>query len=720
MPRSRPRLIRIAVLSILLTGGLAAAGDERVERLPEHHRKWLVEEVPYIISDVEREVFLGLQTEAEREAFIDAFWRKRDTNPSTPENEYKIEHYERLEYVNKFFGRDTFRKGWQTDRGKYYILLGPPRSRSNFSGKRGIYPAELWSYNNPELKKVGLPPFFFLLFFRRHGTGELELYSPVADGPQALLTRVNTKSMDFRNDVEAAYEELRFIDPELADASLSFRTDERDVAQFQAVPFGTLELIDDIVNAPFYGLDTSYAKRIDWERGMVESDYLFSYVPSRGQMNLIPGPADTFYLHWVVELDAQYVAFIKNEEENNYATVFIATVEIVPADDENTLAMDFRKESYVQLSESQVAAGALRRPFAYSGMTPLVPGKHRARVILRNRACPGRDNADCVKSYTLLESEVDVPAWQTERPTLGELVLAYGTERREGKPLYRPFRFGSVQLLPNPDGVFAIGDTLVVATEALNPPEKAKLVLEIRNPEAGDAPVLTKSVPARSGLNQEPLVEEFVLDGVAGGRYQLRAALVDASGDEISGRTVDFVVSPRSAIVRPSVRTRAPSVRPEVPGLVAMTLAEQYMNLGKDDRARPLLEEAVSANPKLGRARELLAKLAIDEGDAARVVELLEPVYREVPDRFEVLVLLGEAYFHERDYALAAELLEKAITLRRVEPRVLNVLAITQYQLGGRDRAKELIERSLELDPEQENAKAFLSRLEAEAKTPPR
>ena len=137
------------------------AADDRVDRLDEKYRVWLEEEVNYIIADVEREAFLSLETEAEFQAFIQAFWRKRDENPTTLENETLLEHYDRLEYVNKFFGRATSRKGWMTDRGRYHIILGPPAERQNYEGFDSIYPSELWFYNDPKYKQYALPPFFW-------------------------------------------------------------------------------------------------------------------------------------------------------------------------------------------------------------------------------------------------------------------------------------------------------------------------------------------------------------------------------------------------------------------------------------------------------------------------------------------------------------------------------------------------------------------------------
>ena len=160
--------------------------------------------------------------------------------------------------------------------------------------------------------------------------------------------------------------------------------------------------------SPSINLDTSYAERLDFERGNVESDYLFTYVPSFATAYVLPGPGGAHYFHWNIELDAENVGFVRDEEKGAYTSVFIASLEIVPVDDENRLVVDERNESYVSLTEGQ-AKGSLKLPCAYSSMTPLVPGSYRARVILRNRACPSRQESNCFKSYTLFETNLTVP-----------------------------------------------------------------------------------------------------------------------------------------------------------------------------------------------------------------------------------------------------------------------------------------------------------------------
>jgi GWxTD domain-containing protein len=704
-------MVRFGVLGLLSCLAFAASADEREDKLPEPYKKWLLEEVPYIISKVEREVFLGLQSEQEREAFVEAFWRKRDENPSTPENEYRTEHYRRLEYANEFLGRDTSGPGWRTDRGRYYILLGAPRNRLYFDANDEVYPSELWFFDNPDLKRFGLPPFFSLLFFRRHGAGEMEIYSPVLDGPQALLTGTDTKSADFRQDVERAYNKLYEVDPELAQASLSFRTDEGDTAQFQAVSFGTMALMDQIVKVPFHGLDTSYAERLDFERGAVESDYLFTYVPSEGAAHVLPGPDGASYVHWVIELLPEHIAFVLDKETGVYGSAFIVTTEAVRRDDPNKVALQSRNESFVRLKESEKAS--LHRPFAYSGMTPLVPGTYDFRVILRNRACPSRDEKTCVKSYTLLDRQIEAPSWPEEKAALSEPVLGYETVVRDGAPLYRAYRFGNLEIRPNTSGVYSIGETMTVAIEHWNVRAGGEVRFRIVSEEPPGETVLDETVSLMEPV-QGPLVQELSLAGLQGGRFRLIASLLNDGGVLLAETGSSFTVSPRTEIPRPFLRAAGPQVRPEVPGLVDSMLGEQYLALEETDRAKESFERSLERNPKLGLARERLAGLAMSEGDYPKVVALLEPVYAEVRDRYEILAPLGEAYFRTGANEKAVELLEKAIVLRRPQPSLLNALANAQYRLGNLPRALQLLEQSIGIDPNQPQVKELIEKLKAE------
>src|SRR3974390_2108005 len=99
--------------------------DERLRKeLETPYRKWLNEDVSYIITDEERTAFKRLQTDEEREQFIEGFWLRRDPTPDTIENEFKEEHYRRIAYANEHFASGI--PGWKTDRGRIYIVYGPP------------------------------------------------------------------------------------------------------------------------------------------------------------------------------------------------------------------------------------------------------------------------------------------------------------------------------------------------------------------------------------------------------------------------------------------------------------------------------------------------------------------------------------------------------------------------------------------------------------------
>src|ERR1700686_3475546 len=106
--------------------------DEKLRKeLETPYRKWLNEDVAYIITDEERTAFKRLQTDEEREQFIEQFRLRRDPPPDTVENEFKEEHYRRIAYANENFASSV--PGWKTDRGRLYITYGPPDAKRSMA-----------------------------------------------------------------------------------------------------------------------------------------------------------------------------------------------------------------------------------------------------------------------------------------------------------------------------------------------------------------------------------------------------------------------------------------------------------------------------------------------------------------------------------------------------------------------------------------------------------
>ncbi len=184
----------MSVLVGLWTGGISAqsasnpASDQDANRAlaaeeeTDYFRKWLREDVVYIITPEEKQVFLALTTPEEKEQFIEQFWRRRDPDPRTAENEFKEEHYRRIAYANENFASGE--PGWMTDRGRIYIIHGPPtqieshpaggpydRPSHEGGGSTSTFPFEIWWYRYME----GVGSDIELEFVDRNGGNQYRL-----------------------------------------------------------------------------------------------------------------------------------------------------------------------------------------------------------------------------------------------------------------------------------------------------------------------------------------------------------------------------------------------------------------------------------------------------------------------------------------------------------------------------------------------------------------
>jgi len=130
-----------------------------LSELDNTYKKWLEEDVVYIITAQERRAFLQLSTNEEREQFIEAFWQRRNPDPESPDNTFKEEHYRRIAYANERYASGL--PGWKTDRGRIYIMWGPPdeidshpsggayeRTPEEGGGSTTAYPFEDWRYRH--------------------------------------------------------------------------------------------------------------------------------------------------------------------------------------------------------------------------------------------------------------------------------------------------------------------------------------------------------------------------------------------------------------------------------------------------------------------------------------------------------------------------------------------------------------------------------------------
>src|SRR5579864_5006663 len=153
-----------------------------LKELDTPYKQWLNEDVIYIISPEERQAFLQLETNEEREQFIEQFWLRRSSNPDLPDNDFKEEHYRRIAYANEHFASGI--PGWKTDRGRMYIMWGPAdevdshptggtydRPMEEGGGSTTTYPWETWRWRYLE----GIGENVELEFVDPSGSGEYHL-----------------------------------------------------------------------------------------------------------------------------------------------------------------------------------------------------------------------------------------------------------------------------------------------------------------------------------------------------------------------------------------------------------------------------------------------------------------------------------------------------------------------------------------------------------------
>src|SRR2546425_8370336 len=177
------------------------------------YKKWLDEEVPYIITSEERASFRKLSTDDEREQFIEAFWERRNPSPGSPENEFKEEYYRRIAYANEHYASGI--PGWKTDRGRIYIMYGPAdeidshpsggtyeRPPEEGGGETSTYPFEQWRYRYID----GIGTNIILEFVDPTMTGEYHLTMDPGEKdallhvPNAGLTQLEAMGMSSKAD----------------------------------------------------------------------------------------------------------------------------------------------------------------------------------------------------------------------------------------------------------------------------------------------------------------------------------------------------------------------------------------------------------------------------------------------------------------------------------------------------------------------------------------
>jgi GWxTD domain-containing protein len=661
---------------VSLAVALSAAPAD-TPKLPERYQKWLDEEVVYIVTPTERDVFLKLRTDRERDLFLEAFWKHRDPTPDSTENEFKTEHYRRISYANQYLGREAPAPGWKTDRGRMYILLGEPQDIQKFTGKSGLYDCETWFYQGKT--EGGLPPGFYLLFFKDHGLGAYKLYSPLHDGPQALLSSYHDDPRDYLKAAQA----LEDIEPTLAPISLALIPGE-DTGTVGRPSISSDILIQRIETLPSRTVQEKYARKFLEYKDLVEVEYSANYLESDSLFKVFKEPAGPYFVHCAVEPQRLSV----DQYEHKFYTTLKVAGRVTTLD--GRLVYQYDKTVSLDIPEAQMNELS-RGPFDYHDIFPLIPGDYKVSILIKNEAS---------KEFMSVEQAVRVPpkgpAVEMSQPVLGYKVVRLAPEERKVKA----FRIGPYQVYCQPGRVFTKKDTLAVAFQVNDLPADLARNGRIRLTFLKDGRPFREIVRKTREYPDLPnALEEIALADFPPAHYEVRISLLN-EGVEVVRAREEFDVTFAEALARPWFSSR---ILP-APGdpVYSQIIGAQLFNLGRPSEARGYLESAYERQPDSAEAARNLAQVYVALGDDRKAIGVLEPFLSQAQAApYEIFVLAGEAYRKSGAFAKAVEVLDKAVSRYGLNASLLNAIGESYLGLEKLPEARAAFERSLQLLPDQ-------------------
>lgn len=700
-------------LIIILIFSLTLYSKQNPE-LPKIYEKWIKEEVIYIITPKEMEVFYRLEGDRERDLFIEEFWRQRDPTPGTPQNEFKDEHYRRIEYANKVFGRGTPTKGWRTDRGKFYIMMGRPSHVERYT-TGDTHPIEIWYYSgNP---KLGEAPSFRLLFFQRYGAGEFRLYSPMADGPKSLIPftqrthafsqtaegglpvalQENPIEEDLKKRLQASLDNRNFnaymilrnnIGLNLAEASLS-NFPGRHGPEFM---LPSTVLIQDVETYPHKKVNDDYAYEFVEHKAVVEVSYSVYYIGNHSRVSVLQDPSGLFFVNYIIVPETLSVDLYQDK----YFTNLKASIRLKDKEGktiyqgERNVPIELRKDELKVLEKSS---------FHLCDSFPMISGDYTFNFLMENTV---------TKEFTSFEKKISVP--RGESLEMSKLILARKVHRDSPfSQSNRAFQVGSLQLYPSVNNTFLEKDTLFLFFQVygLSQELREEGLLEIKF-YSGEQAIQRKRRKINEYESSRDFLEEIPLEKFSPGIYTVEVSLLDQEGREYLYEREALSVStkplPGSWI---AVQTNLGADDP----YYSYILGNQFFDKGEVQKANDELAKAYERKPDsldyaLSYARALLALKEFQ-----RVREILIPFEEAGKGNFGLYSYLGRASQGMGVLEEAIVYYQKALSHKGNVAGILNSIGECYLKLEDNEQALRAFEKSLEINPDQERIKKIIERL---------
>src|SRR2546423_1580134 len=371
-----------------------------LEKEAKYYKRWLNEDVRWIITDEEMSAFKKLATNAERDQFIENFWQRRDPTPDTEENEFKEEHYRRIAYSNEHFAAGV--PGWRTDRGRMYIMYGKPdsidthpmggpyqRPAEEGGGNTETYPFEIWRYRYLE----GIGQEIEIEFVDTCGCGQYKMTMDRSEKdalkniPNAGLTDMEAMGMANKADRSRGMEQL----------GQGFFNKNNDVKQFDR-----LETFAKLNRAP-------EVKFKDLE-AVVNTKIRYNLLPFDVRVDFVKITADTVLMPITVQVPNRELVFVnKDGVQRGVVNIFGRMTTLtgkVAQTFEDTLRLDVPAE----LLDKVVSNVAL-----YWKALPMRPGRYRLDIVVKDV------NGDKIGTFG---QGIMVPEYSDDKLSASSLILA--------------------------------------------------------------------------------------------------------------------------------------------------------------------------------------------------------------------------------------------------------------------------------------------------------
>jgi GWxTD domain-containing protein len=506
--------------------------DKLRKELETPYRKWLNEDVAYIISDEERTAFKRLQTDEEREQFIEQFWLRRDPTPDTVENEFKEEHYRRIAYTNENFASGI--PGWKTDRGRIYITYGPPdekethpsggtyeRPSEEGGGTTSTFPFEQWRYRYID----GIGTDINIEFVDPTMSGEYRMTMDPSEKdallyvPGAGLTMMEQMGMSSKND--------RFNRTDGTHLGVPFGAETEKMNQFNRLE-------------QFAKLQRPPAVKFKDLEAAVNSRISYNILPMKVRADFFPLTEASVLTFITLQFDNKDLQFhakdgVQKAAVNIFGKVSTMTRRIV-TNFEDTVEVTSPAEYLQQTAQ---------RKSIYNKSVPLAPGTYRLNVVAKD-VVGGNLN-----SY---EVALVVPRMDGEKLTASNIVLADLIEHVPTKSIgMGQFVIGTSKVRPRVDDIFKRDEKMGIyfkiynfGTDGENRIPEGEVSYEVTkngtNEKIFETTEDVSKIPGASA-NQVTIEKLLPLKDLLPGQYTLRVKITDKFRKQVLTPSAQFTVT---------------------------------------------------------------------------------------------------------------------------------------------------------------------------------